>query len=84
MPGGVALVQGASRGVGLQSCRHILNNHADALVIASCRNPSSSTSGGLLDLQRQFGGEDGRLKIRPLDVADEKSVYQFGASQFCK
>jgi len=79
MGGGVALVQGASRGLGLQFCRYILNKHPDSFVLATCRDPSAPKSVGLLELQSEFGGENGRLKIRQLDVADPQQVLDFGA-----
>jgi len=80
MSGGVALIQGASRGLGLQFCRYLLTKHSDSLVLATCRNPSAPKSSGLLELQQEFGGEDGRLKIRQLDVANQQNVADFGAS----
>jgi len=79
MGGRVALVQGASRGIGLQFCRHILKRYPDSLVLATCRDPSAPKSSGLLDLQREFGGEDGRLKISRLDVANAEDVADFGS-----
>jgi FlaA1/EpsC-like NDP-sugar epimerase len=46
------LVQGASRGIGLQFCRHILQAKPTSVVIATCRNPDAATE--LIDLQSQY------------------------------
>lgn len=66
----VALIQGASRGLGLQFCRHILSRHPSSLVVATCRDPSASSSSGLMELQQQHGGIDGRLRVIPLDTTN--------------
>jgi len=79
MGGRVALVQGASRGIGLQFCRYILKGYPESLVLATCRDPSAPKSSGLLDLQREFGGEGGRLKIHRLDAANPEDVADFGS-----
>jgi len=80
LPGGVALIQGANRGLGLGFCRFILNKYSDSIVLATCRDPSAPKSAGLIDLQREFGGEDGRLKIHSLDVANSQQLTEFGGS----
>ena len=54
------------------------------LVLATCRDPSAPKSSGLLDLQREFGGEDGRLKISRLDVANAEDVADFGVLAFVR
>lgn len=79
-PGGVALIQGASRGLGLGFCRYILNNHANSVVLATCRDPLAPKSAGLIDLQQEYGGENGRLKIRQLDAANSEQLAELGSS----
>ena len=48
----VAVVQGASRGLGLQFCRHILQDKSGASVVATCRNPQTATP--LQQLKEQY------------------------------
>ncbi|CAL0300996.1 unnamed protein product [Lupinus luteus] len=67
--GGVSMVQGASRGIGLQFVKQLLENNDRGHVIATCRNPNSST--GLIHLKDKFAD---RLKILPLDLTDESSI----------
>ena len=66
-PQRVALVQGASRGLGLEFVRQLAQrpNH---LVIATCRRPDSAPQ--LQDLQRQFHG----LHLVQLDSQSEHSI----------
>ncbi|KAM7169158.1 pantothenate kinase 1 isoform 1-T1 [Macrochelys suwanniensis] len=44
MAGGVVLVQGASRGLGLHFCKHILSARKEARVIATCRSPEAASA----------------------------------------
>ncbi|KAG0473835.1 hypothetical protein HPP92_015692 [Vanilla planifolia] len=67
--GGVSMVQGASRGLGLEFVRQLLEKNSKGHVIASCRNPGGAT--GLLELKGRF--ED-RLAILPLDVTNESTI----------
>ncbi|QCD77420.1 glucose/ribitol dehydrogenase [Vigna unguiculata] len=67
--GGVSMVQGASRGIGLEFVKQLLENDDKERVIATCRNPSAST--GLIHLKDKF--ED-RLRILPLDLTVESSI----------
>jgi len=69
MASAVALVQGASKGLGLQFCRHILASRPDVKVIATSRFPDKSE--GLMELH---GAYHGRLDIIPLDVTKEDQV----------
>ena len=39
---GVAFVQGGSRGIGLQFCKHILATRKNCNVVVSCRDPSAA------------------------------------------
>lgn len=80
MTGGVAVIQGASRGLGLQFCRYILNKYPESLVFATCRNPAAPKSSGLLELQSEFGGDGGRLKIHQLDAAKPEDIEIFGST----
>ena len=65
----VALVQGASRGLGLQFCRHVLHNHPSAAVVATCRKPASAPD--LASLQQQFSD---RLTILAVDAGNEEHI----------
>jgi len=69
MASAVALVQGASRGLGLQFCRHILNTRPDVKVIATSRFPDKSQ-----ELQELYGLHQNRLEIIPLDVSNEDHI----------
>ncbi|XP_078589066.1 C-signal-like [Branchiostoma floridae x Branchiostoma japonicum] len=65
------LVQGASRGIGLQFCRHLLRGVPNSTVIATCRNPGGATE--LQTLQAEFPST---LHVVPLDVVDEGSIQR--------
>ncbi|KAH1231793.1 putative oxidoreductase [Glycine max] len=67
--GGVSMVQGASRGIGLEFVKQILEYDDKEHVIATCRNPSAST--GLIHLKDKFAD---RLKILSLDLTVETSI----------
>ncbi|KAK0579050.1 hypothetical protein LWI29_020174 [Acer saccharum] len=67
--GGVSMVQGASRGIGLEFVRQLLEKNDKGHVIATCRNPNRAT--GLLDLKNKFAE---RLDILHLDLAVESTV----------
>ncbi|KAG9439557.1 hypothetical protein H6P81_019722 [Aristolochia fimbriata] len=73
--GGVSMVQGASRGIGLEFVRQLLEKKEKGHVIATCRNPSVAT--GLLDLKKKF---EERLNILPLDVTVERTIEEAGDS----
>lgn len=66
----VALVQGSSRGLGLEYVRQLLLRPDTAAVVATCRAPA--TAAGLHALQAQHG--TGRLQIVQLDSTDEASI----------
>ncbi len=66
--GRVALVQGASRGLGLEFVRQLAARDDTAAVLATCRDPSTAT-----DL-RELADIDDRIIVLPLDVADEDSI----------
>ncbi|XP_029377325.1 uncharacterized protein LOC115055560 isoform X2 [Echeneis naucrates] len=65
----VALIQGASRGLGLQFCKHILKNKSTAAVVATCRNPD-----GAAELRSLAGQHPGRLTVLRLDVQREEDI----------
>ncbi|XP_012075521.1 C-factor isoform X2 [Jatropha curcas] len=67
--GGVSMVQGASRGIGLEFVKQLLEKNEKGHVVATCRNPNGAT--GLLDLKNKFSD---RLNILQLDLTVESSV----------
>ncbi|KAL4451642.1 hypothetical protein ABPG75_007304 [Micractinium tetrahymenae] len=68
-PQRVALVQGSSRGLGLEFVRQLLLRPDTAAVIAGCRAPAAAA--GLHALQAQHPG---RLQLVQLDSTDESSI----------
>lgn len=64
-----ALIQGASRGIGLQMCRYLLAKQAT--VIATCRDPSKAQ-----ELSRLKSDHGDLLTIHRLDVQDEKAIEE--------
>jgi len=64
--GSTALIQGASRGIGLGLTRALLEDSPFAHVIATCRNPAAASELSAI--------EDERLSVRQLDVSDPESV----------
>lgn len=73
--GGVSMVQGASRGIGLEFVRQLLENNKNGYVVATCRNPKEATS--LSDLKNRFSE---RLFIQKLDVTDETTIEESAES----
>ncbi|KAM9848095.1 C-signal [Aulostomus maculatus] len=67
----VALIQGASRGLGLEFCKHILRNYSPACVIATCRNPD-----GAAELRDLVGQNPSRLTLLRLDVNREEDIRE--------
>uniref|UniRef100_A0A8C8DND2 Uncharacterized protein n=1 Tax=Oryzias sinensis TaxID=183150 RepID=A0A8C8DND2_9TELE len=65
----VALIQGASRGLGLAFCKHILKNNQFASVIATCRNPD-----GADELRGLIGQHPARLTMLKLNVNQEDNI----------
>ncbi|XP_005102261.1 C-factor [Aplysia californica] len=64
----VCVVQGASRGIGLQFCSALLSRNV-CKVIATCRNPSQSE--GLLNLKDKHQHS---LSVLPLDMTNEADI----------
>ncbi|XP_047333411.1 C-factor [Impatiens glandulifera] len=73
--GTVSMVQGASRGIGLQFVKQLLDKDKKGHVVATCRDPNGSK--GLLDLQNKFGE---RLSILPLDLTIESTIQESASS----
>ncbi|XP_044229513.1 C-factor [Thunnus albacares] len=67
----IALIQGASRGLGLEFCKHILKSKTPAGVIATCRNPD-----GAAELRGLVGQHPGRLTVLQLDVNREEDIRE--------
>ncbi|KAJ6293451.1 hypothetical protein OIU78_025431 [Salix suchowensis] len=67
--GGVSMVQGASRGIGLEFVKQVLEKNDKGHVVATCRNPDRAT--GLVDLKDKFAE---RLNIVPLDLTIESTI----------
>ncbi|RZC43768.1 hypothetical protein C5167_036734 [Papaver somniferum] len=66
---GISMVQGASRGIGLEFVRQLLEKQEKGHVVATCRNPNGATS--LLKLKNKFPE---RLNVLQLDVTDESTI----------
>lgn len=49
------VIQGASRGLGLEMCRLLLERTAGH-VVATCRDPDASTAAGLRSLEQEAAG----------------------------
>jgi NAD(P)-dependent dehydrogenase (short-subunit alcohol dehydrogenase family) len=69
VPGGNVLIQGASRGIGLEFVRQCLAEPKVGRVVATCRTPAGAAQ--LLALQ---GVAPDRLRVLRLDVTDEDSI----------
>ncbi|XP_015959391.1 uncharacterized protein LOC107483274 isoform X1 [Arachis duranensis] len=72
---GVSMVQGASRGIGLEFVKQLLEKNDKGHVVATCRNPDAST--GLAHLKHKFPD---RLKLLPLDLTLETSIQASASS----
>ncbi|MGF1510092.1 MAG: SDR family oxidoreductase [Myxococcota bacterium] len=66
-----ALVQGSSRGIGLEFVRQLLMRPESRHVFATARNPNASSE--LMALKTSAGD---RLTLLPLDVTDEASIQR--------
>ena len=64
-----ALVQGCSRGIGLQFCRMLLSRSPDLKLVATCRSPDTAN-----DLQELKNSVQDRLHILPLDITNETQI----------
>ncbi len=75
VPAGNVLIQGASRGIGLEFVRQCLAEPKVARVVATCRAPREATL--LQELAETAGG---RLRLVPLDVTDAASIAAAAAA----
>jgi NAD(P)-dependent dehydrogenase (short-subunit alcohol dehydrogenase family) len=73
--GGNVLVQGASRGIGLEFVRQCLAESRVGHVLATCRSPTDAA-----ELAALVDTAAGRLTILPLDVTDEASIAAAAAA----
>ena len=71
----VALVQGASRGLGLAFVRCLILQSASSRVIATCRDPSSAST-----LQEFAESHPERVTLLRLDVTDIASLQAVAAT----
>lgn len=65
----IALIQGASRGIGLQYCKSLLSRDSQSVVLATCRNPGNAPA--LSQLQQEHAN---RLFVHQLDVSKSKDI----------
>jgi NAD(P)-dependent dehydrogenase (short-subunit alcohol dehydrogenase family) len=72
---GNVLIQGASRGIGLEFVRQCLAESRVGQVVATCRSPASATE--LAELAITAAG---RLTVLALDVTDEASIAAAAAA----
>ncbi len=75
-----AVVQGASRGLGLALVEQLLNSDQLAGLVATCRRPRQAD-----ELQALAQRAEGRLAVTGLDVTDEEQIAEaaaFTAEQF--
>ncbi len=68
------MIQGSSRGIGLEFVRQLLEDAAPARIFAACRAPQASPS--LVDLAAQ----DPRLGLLKLDVTNESRIRAAAAA----
>ncbi|XP_077310322.1 C-signal-like [Lithobates pipiens] len=71
MSGGVALIQGASRGLGLQFCKFLVQSSKCSQVIATCREPQSADA-----LQELKLLHPDLLTVERLDVSSQLAIQQ--------
>ena len=70
-----AVIQGASRGIGLEFTRALVTDHRYRRVVATCRDPHRATA-----LARLCEGSHGRLSVLKLDVTQEESIEAAAAA----
>ncbi|XP_075072517.1 C-signal-like [Mixophyes fleayi] len=71
MTGGIALVQGASRGIGFQFCKSLVLSRHGTTVIGTCRDPHSAA-----DLQALKDKYPDALTIMKLDVTSQCDIRE--------
>ncbi|MDH4165282.1 MAG: SDR family oxidoreductase [Gammaproteobacteria bacterium] len=72
---GNVLIQGASRGIGLEFVRQCLAESRVGQVVATCRSPANATELAALAITAA-----GRLTVLALDVTDEASIAAAAAA----
>jgi NAD(P)-dependent dehydrogenase (short-subunit alcohol dehydrogenase family) len=72
---GTSLVQGASRGIGLELVHQILRNPSGGRVIATCRRPAEAA-----ELTALASQQPGRLRVFELDVQNENTIAEAAAA----
>jgi NAD(P)-dependent dehydrogenase (short-subunit alcohol dehydrogenase family) len=73
--GGNVLIQGASRGIGLEFVRQCLAESRGGQVVATCRSPANAT-----ELAALANTAAGRLTVLALDVTAEASIAAAAAA----
>ncbi|KAL8538530.1 hypothetical protein ACS0TY_000518 [Phlomoides rotata] len=71
LDGSVSMVQGASRGIGLELVKQLLEKTKEGHVVATCSNPSVAT--GLLELKNKFAD---RLDIHRLHLTNYTTIEE--------
>ena len=66
-----ALVQGSSRGLGLQFCRSLLSRQPQMNIIATCRSPNSAPDLQALKDDPNFTN---RLHVLQMDIKNESHI----------
>jgi NAD(P)-dependent dehydrogenase (short-subunit alcohol dehydrogenase family) len=74
-PDGNVLIQGASRGIGVEFVRQCLAEPRVGHVVATCRSPDRAT-----ELARLAQAAAGRLSVQAVDVTDEPSIAAAAAA----
>lgn len=75
VPHGNVLIQGASRGIGLEFVRQCLAEPRVARVVATCRDPQAAR-----ELDELSAAAADRLRVVALDVTDEPSIAAAAAA----
>ncbi|KAG7462429.1 hypothetical protein MATL_G00184700 [Megalops atlanticus] len=65
----IALIQGASRGIGLEFCRHLLLKKSQVTVVATCRYPENA-----VDLMGLAAQNSARITVFKMDVNREADI----------
>jgi len=72
--GMAALIQGASRGIGLEFVRQLLAEASIGRVFAACRSPEGAAA------LTSLAARDSRLQVLALEVTDEESIRAAAAT----
>lgn len=66
-------ITGANRGIGLEFCQQLVQQSDVTRVVATTRDPDGA---GSAELRKLAASHDGKLKVIPVDLADDGSVQQ--------